>query len=51
MIGVYDHPHDDSVPFLRSTSVGSSWPTDLAKNLTGAVNKAEKLLDDLIPLT
>ena len=50
MVGVYDHPHDPEVPFMRSRSVGDSWPTDAARRLTGALSKAEKLLDDLVPI-
>lgn len=50
MIGVYDHPHDPDVPFLRSHSVGSSWPTDAARKLTEATKQAEKFLDGLVPI-
>lgn len=47
VIGVYDHPADPDVPFLKSRSVGSSWPTDAARKLTSAVDAANDLLDKL----
>lgn len=47
VIGVYDHPADEDVPFLKSRSVGSSWPADVARKLTGAIDAAGDLLDKL----
>ncbi len=49
MLGVYDHPHDPEVQFLRSTSVGDGFPADAARGLTSAVAKVDKLLDALVP--
>lgn len=50
VLGVYDHPADPDVPGLKSLSVGSSWPTDVARGLTSFANKAADLLDSLDPL-
>lgn len=48
-LGVYDHEPDEDVPFLKSVGVGDSFPSRLAKDLTGAVNKVDSILDGLIP--
>lgn len=47
MLGVYDHPADPDVPLLKSTNVGSSWPTDLARKFTEGANALGDLLDKL----
>lgn len=48
-LGVYDHEPDPDVPFIRSVGVGDNFPSEVARKLTSAINKADELLDGLIP--
>lgn len=48
-VGVYDHPHDDDVPGLRSINIGKSGVPRVLKALTGLVKDLDDLLDQLSP--
>lgn len=48
-MGVYDHPADPDVPFLKSTDVGDSFAADWSRRLTSATNDVDAWLDSVIP--
>lgn len=50
VIGVYDHPPDEDVPFVQSVKVGDGFLARRAKDLTSAVDDVNDWLDHINPL-